>query len=324
MLITRPFQKYQKIHLPDGRLLVGPKKQLGYGAFGHVVQYTLDSQNIAVKIPLEPEHNVLQQQEIQLLKNLKHPNVIDYLGDVEINGKQWLFMTLMHGTVRDLLTQTSTLSWPTKLAIAIQMATGLAYLHHLQTTLFHNKGIIHGDLKPENLLVDKLADDATIQVRIGDFGMAKQVNQIYLPLFGKISTKFQPGDVGGTLLYIAPEVISAAIMDEQCGELKSDVFSAGIILWELANHRQPRRSADEIKNGTLLEFHCDKINHCNITTKRSFLGKITVKSTPPTYPKSLFFGPVIDKCLQPHVKDRASACELLDSLTAITSSLRMT
>lgn len=306
-----------------GRVLIfaleGPDKVLGHGAFGTVCRYTLNNKSVAVKIPNSLEYNELQQHELDLLKKANpHPNVIRYIEQVKVSRRVWILMELMQGSVRDLLNNNPGLSSKTKLSIAIQMATGIAHLHNFNSAYFLQNAIVHQDLKPDNLLVDTLSDDPNIKVKISDFGIARQLDQLKLPIFGKISSKLHKGHAGGTLLYTAPEIITAMLKNSECCELKSDVFSLGIILWEIATTCRPHRSREEIKHGTFKEFNRDKDASRRRITKQSFFGGTTETLSDPTYPKSSFFGPVIDKCIQPKIDDRISARKTLETLQQIS------
>lgn len=305
---------YEKIRLPDGRILEGPDKVLGKGAFGTVCRYHLDSRPVAVKIPGSKEYNELQASEIKLLKKANpHNNIIKFLGAVEVSGKLWILMELMGGTVRDLLDQKPRLSSKTKMSIAIQMTTGIAHLHKLSSTFFTRAAIVHQDLKPDNLLVDRLDDDPSVAVKISDFGIARQVDEVRLPIFGKISSKLHGGPVGGTFLYMAPEVVNAMVLQRDSCEPKSDIFSLGLILWEIATTKRPNRSQQEIIQGTFQELTDDQKTPKKRVDKTAFF----CASTEPAYPRSSFFGPIIDKCVRARAGDRISANNALERLQQI-------
>lgn len=311
----------QQIRMPDGRLLVGPDKVLGNGAFGTVCQYTLaNNEPVAVKIPNRPEYNELQQRELKLLQKANpHPNVIKYIAQVEVSNKLWIIMELMKGSVRGLLTKNPGLSIRTKLSIAIQMATGVSYLHQFNSTgWLVKKAIVHQDLKPDNLLVDTLDDNPNLRVKICDFGIARQLDQLKLPGFGTISSKLHRGNVGGTLLYMAPEVVASMCSGSECCTPKSDVFSMGLILWEIATQQRPSRTEKEIMGGTFEEFDRDKNTDRRSITKQRFFGARTVTRSDPTYPQSSFFGAIIGKCIQPKQSERISACETRERLNKIS------
>lgn len=307
---------YQKVLLPDGKFLQGPDKLLGYGAFGSVALYQLDQQNVAIKLPHSKKYNDFQKHELELLQKANpHPNIMTYYDPIEVDGYVGIVMDLMAGTVNGLLEKKPTLSWDTKISIALQMTKALAHLHNLDNAYISIRTIVHQDLKTDNILVDRMEDNPNIRVKISDFGISRQVNQITLPIFGKISAKLKKGKVGGTLLYSAPEVIDAIFQQKESCEPKSDVFSTGIILWELATTKPPNRTMTEITEGKFDEFHKDKNNNQQRVTSFSLLGSNVICN--PTYLKSGFFGPIINKCIKPKVDDRPSAISVLKDLQEI-------
>lgn len=311
---------YRKVRLQDGKLLEGPDKVLGFGAFGTVARYQLNQHNVALKLPHSKKYNDLQKHEIELIKKASsHPNIMTYHDPIAVDGYIGIVMDLMGGTVRGLLEKNPTLSWKTKLSIAVQMTKGLVHLHNLDNAYISIRTIVHQDLKTDNLLVDRIDDDPNIRVKISDFGLARQVDQVTLPIFGKISSKLQEGQAGGTLLYTAPEVIAAMTQNKESCEPKSDVFSAGIILWELATTKRPNRAMAEINKGKFREFEEDTNNNQQrVTTFSLFGNNVTYK---PTYPKSGFFGPIINKCIKTKVDDRPSASSALNDLQEIKLGL---
>ncbi|MFI4962961.1 MAG: hypothetical protein ACHP6H_03790, partial [Legionellales bacterium] len=71
---TNPIHTYK---LEDGRILVGPDKELGHGAFGGVYQYRLEDTPVAVKKPVDQNYNYMQSHELEILHRVNpHPNII--------------------------------------------------------------------------------------------------------------------------------------------------------------------------------------------------------------------------------------------------------
>lgn len=299
--------------LDDGRVLTGPFKEMGRGTFGAVCQYSLNGRPVAVKIPTGVEYNQMQERELHLLEQVStHPNIITLHGSAEIRGMTFIIMDLMAGTVRDLLDSHPRLSWHTKMSLAIQLMQGIAYLHRLNETRFSREAIVHQDIKPANLLVDSLSGSSGTRLKIADFGIAMQMNQVTLPFLGKIYAEIQQGNAGGTLFYVAPEVYTALCQRKASTELKSDVFSAGIVLWEIATGFKPQRTFKEIAKGRLAAFQDEKRDEKKRVSS-SFLG-IPISKQEASYPHSAFFGPVINKCIKPSPMRRYSAREALKTL----------
>ena len=307
--------KRERHVLPNGQVLEGPYKTLGKGAFGAVHEYTLDGKPVAIKKPLKKEYNAMQQQELQMLRTANpHPNIISYVTHAEINQQTWIVMELMKCSLRDFLNNNPNLSWPMKLELAIQMMEAVVRLSEIGVTTFTRKQIVHQDLKPENFLLNQSkADPKTVRVKLTDFGIAREVEQLTLSVFGNLTYNQSRGDLGGTFQYLAPEVIQA-IHSGNCNP-KSDVFSAGLILWEIATGKPVNRQEHEIMNGTFNAFTQDEKAKTRRVIKSTFWG--TQVDTEPTYPKCGFFGPTIKKCIQPEPGKRCTPRQALEELKQI-------
>lgn len=312
---TKPKKKYI---LPNGDILEGPDKALGAGQFGTVEQYHLNERAIAIKMPAKKEYNELQKQELEILKKANegnHRNIIKFLGSATIEGNIWIFTELMAGSVSNLLQRCGQqLSWATRLSIARQLTSGLAHLHRIASTFFTRKAIVHQDLKPDNLLTDG-KDTPDIQVVISDFGLGREVDQLTLGPLGRINNP-KEGSIGGTLLYAAPEVVDSVIGNGDSCNPKSDVFSTGMILWELATTKEPDRTQKEIINGDFYDFVNDEKKNPKITTQKTFIGFKTTISQP-TYPQASHFGPIIKKCIQKAPGKRPDAEEVHKELNQL-------
>lgn len=141
-------------------------------------------------------------QEAQLLAQLQHPNVITFY-DID-RERGWLIMELMQGTLADRI---STAPLDLK-SVRTSLAHGLRALKYL-----HAQGIVHGDIKLSNLMVDSRK-----RIKLGDFGLARRVSD-------------EDGSLlKGTTKYMAPELVS-----EDFGEVgaASDLYSLGFAAYEL-------------------------------------------------------------------------------------------
>ena len=141
-------------------------------------------------------------QEAQLLASLQHPHVITIHDLARKQG--WLIMELMAGTVKDQIA---------KAPLGID-STRKAILHTLRALkTLHTKGIVHGDVKPGNLLLDSRG-----RVKLGDFGLARRVDADDGSL------------LKGTTKYMAPETVS-----DQFGPVRpaADLYSLGFAAYEM-------------------------------------------------------------------------------------------
>jgi len=203
-------------------------RELGRGGMGQVYE-AKDmrlGRNVAIKVlpdralqdPLAIERF---QREARTASALNHPNIVTIHDIVEQDGQQFIIMEHIQGrTLRRLLNEGVAL--PELVGVIRQVAQAL--------TVAHEAGIIHRDLKPENIMV---RDDG--YAKILDFGLAR----LATPLESADATRFQtsPGAVVGTIPYMSPEQCSGAAVQSA-----SDIFSLGVVLYEMATGRHPFRA----------------------------------------------------------------------------------
>ncbi|XP_039067157.1 uncharacterized protein LOC120213084 isoform X1 [Hibiscus syriacus] len=198
-------------------LTIGEK--IGQGSCGTVYHGLWFESDVAIKVFSKQEYSedVIHafRQEVSLMKRLRHPNVLLFMG-VVVSSERLCILTefLPRGSLFDILQKNTTkLGWRRRVNMALDIARGMNYLHNC------NPPIIHRDLKSSNLLVDK-----NWTVKVGDFGLSRLKHETYLSTMnGK-----------GTPQWMAPEVLRSETSDE-----KSDVYSFGVILWELATEKIP-------------------------------------------------------------------------------------
>jgi serine/threonine-protein kinase len=151
-------------------------------------------------------------REVRLAGRLHHPNIVTVYDAGEEKERFYIAMEYIAGrTLKELLRSGVALNLEQKLEILAQTAEGLAYAHA--------RGVIHRDIKPENLIITK-----ELRSKIADFGIAK-------PADAEVS---QDGQILGTPTYMSPEQITGAALDA-----RSDIFSLGVIFYELLSGKQP-------------------------------------------------------------------------------------
>jgi predicted ATPase/serine/threonine protein kinase len=156
------------------------------------------------------------EQEARSACALNHPNIVTIYELGHVNGTCYIAMELVDGeTVRSLLAS-GPLPFRKSVAIAAQVADGLAKAHEI--------GIIHRDLKPENLMVSR---DGTAKVL--DFGLAKLLKLDHAPGSDATTSITEQGTVMGTVGYMSPEQATGGEVD-----FRSDQFSFGSVLYEMA------------------------------------------------------------------------------------------
>ncbi len=203
---------------------------IGAGSFGSVYRGTdmSNGNRIAVKEvdvrnyqgKRQKEHLKLLQREVTILSNLQHPNIIVYYGSEYSNGLLRIFLELAdQGSIKDTLDEFGALSEPLLRRYIHDTVKGLQYLHE--------KRLIHRDVKPSNLLLDRGV------VKLADFGCSTY--QIIGEAEGSSNGH---NTMTGTTIYMSPEVMA----EKKYGR-KSDIWSLGITLVEMAQGKAPFRTA---------------------------------------------------------------------------------
>ncbi|CAN4106276.1 unnamed protein product [Withania somnifera] len=194
-------------------------EQIGQGSCGTVYHGLWFGSDVAVKVFSKQEYSddVIYsfRQEVSLMKRLRHPNCLLFMGAVTSPQRLCIVTEFLpRGSLFRLLQRNaSKLEWRRRIHMALDIARGMNYLHHF------NPPIVHRDLKSSNLLVDK-----NWTVKVGDFGLSRLKHETYL------TTK----NGKGTPQWMAPEVLRNEPSDE-----KVDIYSFGVILWELATEKIP-------------------------------------------------------------------------------------
>ena len=169
------------------------------------------------------------QREAQLASSLNHPHILTVYDAGEQDGRQYLVTELVDGgTLRDWITA-SPRSWQDVLDLVIGLADGLATAHEA--------GILHRDVKPENVLITK-----TGYAKLADFGLAKLRESPSLVANAPTETRTRPGLIIGTVAYMSPEQASGQPVDA-----RSDVFSFAVVLYELLGGRRPFRGSTDLE-----------------------------------------------------------------------------
>ena len=158
-------------------------------------------------------------REARTASRLEHPNICTvFETDVTDDGRLFIAMAFCEGESLKRKIERGPLPLQEALAIAAQVASGLAAAH--------DKGVVHRDVKPANVMV---ADDG--RVKIVDFGIARLADETRLT---------RTGDVMGTTAYISPEQFLSAETDH-----RTDLWSLGVVLYEMLTGRLPWVNGDE-------------------------------------------------------------------------------
>lgn len=182
---------------------------------------SLLQRDIALKELVAPQY-ITGQERVELRERfrrealaaarLTHPHIVTVHDIIVMDDRQFMVMEYLAGkTLRQILKE-RIFSPEELLSIAPMMTDALAYAH--------DQGIIHRDIKPDNIFVLE-----TGNIKVADFGIAKML---------KLSDKDRTGVIMGTPNYIAPELVKGMAYDHRI-----DIFSLGVTLYELLTGRRP-------------------------------------------------------------------------------------
>ncbi|URD75086.1 TyrKc [Musa troglodytarum] len=260
------------------------------GSYGDLYRGTYCSQDVAIKL-LKPDRvNVDMQrefaQEVFIMRKVRHKNVVQFIGACTKPPSLCIVTEFMSGgSVYDFLhKQKGVFKLPALLRVAIDVSKGMNYLHQ--------NNIIHRDLKAANLLMDEneasnFSTFYQLVVKVADFGVARV----------KAESGVMTAETG-TYRWMAPEVIEHKPYDH-----KADVFSFGIVMWELLTAKLP------------YEY---------LTPLQAAVG-VVQKGLRPTLPKNTHpkLDELLQKCWQQDPAARPDFSEILEILQLIAKEVEV-
>ena len=161
----------------------------------------------------DAEHVGRFRHEARAVATLSHPNIVTVIDRGEHDGRQFIVLEYVDGENLKQLIQRGPVPVATALELAIQISQGLAFAHQ--------QGLVHRDVKPQNVLLN-----GDGQAKVTDFGIARSLDVQH--------GMTQTGTVLGTSDYIAPEQAQGQRVDEH-----TDVYSLGVVLYELLTGEVP-------------------------------------------------------------------------------------
>ncbi len=202
-------------------------EHMGKGAVGSVYRArdNQDGSIVAVKMfestaerPPEMARK-LRDREVRMLVSVQHPNVVRFLGSGEEGDQFYYAMELVEDSLLRCMRGDGDFELVDKIHILRQTASALVAIHH--------QGIVHRDIKPGNILLDRDPNGA-IHVKLTDMGIAKNVSET------DIVREQIPSHIPGTPKYLSPEQIQMLPVDG-----RADVFGLGVVAYELIIGRPP-------------------------------------------------------------------------------------
>ncbi|KAF7087582.1 hypothetical protein CFC21_090758 [Triticum aestivum] len=209
---------------------------IGKGCFGEVYKGLLDDKEVAIKKPING--SVLESEqfanEVIIQSRVIHKNIVRLIGCcLEVDAPMLVYEFISQGSLDDILHRNNNkvaLNLDTRLNIAALSADGLAYMHSQANTR-----ILHGDVKPANILLDdKFAP------KISDFGISRLLAR----------DKEHTASVIGDKNYMDPVYLQEGLLTE-----KSDVYSFGVVILELISSRRAIHSENDSLVKSFLDAH---------------------------------------------------------------------
>jgi len=171
------------------------------------------------------------QREAQMASSLNHPHILTVYDAGDFEGRQYLVTEFIDGGTLKDWARAENRTWREIVALVVGVADGLATAHAA--------GILHRDIKPDNILVGRNG-----YAKLSDFGLAKLEERSAPEAVTRtlIANPTRPGVILGTIAYMSPEQASGRPTDA-----RSDIFSFGVLLYELLAGRRPFQGATDLE-----------------------------------------------------------------------------
>ena len=175
-------------------------------------------------------------RESRAMARLSHPNIVALFDSGTSGGYAWMVLEYIAGATLRTVLEEGRLSPQEAMRLVPQLCAGLQYAH--------GQGVIHRDLKPENILIDENG-----QAHLADFGLAKLDESAELP---EIT---QPGQVLGTLHYIAPEQLAG----DAAANHRVDIYALGVLIYEMLTGNLPMGRFEPPSRRIAIDLRMDEV-----------------------------------------------------------------
>ena len=229
-LVKTSAGSYNKWQLKDGDEISHYRivEPIGAGGMGEVFLAEDKKLRRQVALKLLPRSMVADrerlrrfQREALAVSALNHPNILTIFEFDSTEGKHFLASEFVNGETLRARLKRERPQIADALEIAIQIASALQAAH--------KAGVIHRDIKPENVMI---REDGIVKVL--DFGLAKMTTESTVSLESRTQFLSNPGMLMGTASYMSPEQLRIQQIDK-----RSDIFSFGVVLYEMLSGKQP-------------------------------------------------------------------------------------
>jgi eukaryotic-like serine/threonine-protein kinase len=264
------------------------ERRIGGGGMGMVflARYEADNRRVAIKT-MNPQAACGRtrdyfRREMEVLKNLRHDNIVAFYNMVETDGQFQLIMEYIDGKSANEWVDAlhGPLPVPTAARIGVQLLKALDHAH--------SRGFVHRDIKPSNLLV--MGPPQRPLVKLSDFGLAKNFRDQ-----SGMGGLTHEGDIGGSVGFLSPD----HIRDFREAKEPADIYSAGATLYYLLTRHYPYLDFDP--------------NRADAYNKILELPTVPLRAYRPDAPEGL--ERVLRKALEKHPRDRwKSAAAMAEAL----------
>jgi eukaryotic-like serine/threonine-protein kinase len=274
MQVTEELVAQADPSLALGRYRLGPR--IGAGGFGTVYEARDErlGRSVAVKaIPADGRADERARREAHAVARLDHPGIVSVFDAGEEDGSRFLVSELVRGATLAQLEAAGAVSDRDVLRIGLALADALAHAHE--------RGVIHRDVKPQNVMVPEQPRSPYGAAKLTDFGVAHLAGDEPLT---------RTGDVVGTLAYMAPEQAAGERIDEHC-----DLYALGLVLYEALAGVNPVRAGSPAA-----------------TLRRVGMAQPPLQRARPDLPAELCAA--LDRTLRPAPAERGELIDLADAL----------